>query len=114
MPIEALIGVDRRGELFDPTNGERLANPEVLAKARAFMSHRFPALKNAPIIENRVCPYENSPDGNFILDTHPEADNCWFLGGGSGHGYKHGPALGEMAAEIVSGKRDLENLFRMR
>lgn len=108
------IGVDRRGERFDPTNGERLANPDVLAKARAFMAHRFPALKNAPVVENRVCPYENSSDGNFILDTHPEADNCWFLGGGSGHGYKHGPALGEMAAEIVVGKRDLENLFRMR
>jgi glycine/D-amino acid oxidase-like deaminating enzyme len=108
------IGVDKRGELFDPTNGERIANPDVLAKARAFMSHRFPALKNAPLVESRVCPYENSPDGNFILDTHPEADNCWFLGGGSGHGYKHGPALGEMAAEVVSGKRNLENLFRMR
>lgn len=108
------IGVDQRGEQFDPTNGERLANPEVLAKARAFMAHRFPALKNAPLVENRVCPYENSPDGNFILDTHPEAENCWFLGGGSGHGYKHGPALGELAAEIVGGKRDLENLFRLR
>lgn len=108
------IGVDKRGERFDPTHGDRLSNHEVLTKARAFMTHRFPALKNAPLVESRVCPYENSPDGNFILDTHPEADNCWFLGGGSGHGYKHGPALGEMAAEIVSGKRDLENLFRMR
>jgi glycine/D-amino acid oxidase-like deaminating enzyme len=108
------VGVDKRGEHFDPTHGERIAHPEVLAKARAFMAHRFPALKNAPLVENRVCPYENSPDGNFILDTHPEADNCWFLGGGSGHGYKHGPALGEMAAEIICGKRDLESLFRMR
>jgi len=108
------IGVDKRGELFDPTQSERLPNPEVLAKARAFMTHRFPVLKNAPLIENRVCPYENSPDGNFILDTHPEADNCWFLGGGSGHGYKHGPALGELAAEIIGGKHDLVDLFRMR
>ncbi|MDF7816690.1 FAD-dependent oxidoreductase [Runella sp. MFBS21] len=108
------VGVDKRGELFDPTHGERISNPEVLAKARAFMAHRFPALQNAPLVESRVCPYENSPDGNFILDTHPEADNCWFLGGGSGHGYKHGPALGELAAEIITGKRDLENLFRIR
>ena len=108
------VGVDKRGENFDPTNGERVANPVVMAQARAFMAHRFPALKDAPLIENRVCPYENSPDGNFILDTHPEAENCWFLGGGSGHGYKHGPALGELAAEIISGKRDLEGQFRMR
>ncbi|MCU0338384.1 MAG: FAD-dependent oxidoreductase [Spirosomaceae bacterium] len=108
------IGVDKRGETFDPTHSERLPHPAVLQKARDFMAHRFPALKNAPLVENRVCPYENSPDGNFILDTHPEADNCWFLGGGSGHGYKHGPALGELAADVIAGKRNLENLFRMR
>jgi glycine/D-amino acid oxidase-like deaminating enzyme len=108
------IGVDKRGETFDPTSGERVFNENVLAKARSFMAHRFPALQNAPLVESRVCPYENSPDGNFILDTHPDADNCWFLGGGSGHGFKHGPALGELAAEVISGKRDLEELFRMR
>lgn len=108
------IGVDKRGEPFDPTHSDRLPNPTVLQKARDFMAHRFPALQNAPLVENRVCPYENSPDGNFILDTHPEASNCWFLGGGSGHGYKHGPALGELATDIISGKRDLENLFRIR
>lgn len=108
------IGVDQRGEAFDPTNGRRLINEEVYKKAAAFIAHRFPALKDAPLVENRVCPYENSPDGNFILDTHPEADNCWFLGGGSGHGYKHGPALGELAAKIISGNKALEPLFQMR
>jgi len=98
------IGVDRRGEMFDPTNGERVLNPEVLLHARNFLAHRFPALKNAPLLENRVCPYENSPDGNFIFDNHPEANNLWFLGGGSGHGFKHGPALGEWVAQTLSGK----------
>ncbi len=96
------IGVDRRGEPFDPTHGERSANPEVLKRARNFIAHRFPGLKNAPLVENRVCPYENSPDGNFIFDKHPEAENVIFLGGGSGHGFKHGPALGEWVAEQLS------------
>ncbi len=108
------IGVDQRGEHFDPTSGQRVINPEVYAKARAFIAHRFPALADAPLVENRVCPYENSPDGNFILDTHPEADNCWLLGGGSGHGYKHGPALGELAAQIIGGQKALEPLFQLR
>ena len=90
------IGVDKRGEPFDPTAGDRIANLQVLADARKFIAHRFPGLSNAPLVESRVCPYENSPDGNFILDTHAEADNLWFLGGGSGHGFKHGPALGEL------------------
>ncbi len=94
------IGVDLRGEVFDPTNGERTLNPETLAKARRFIAHRFPGLKDAPLVENRVCQYENSPDGNFIFDQHPEAKNVWVLGGGSGHGFKHGPALGELVANL--------------
>jgi glycine/D-amino acid oxidase-like deaminating enzyme len=96
------IGVDKRGESFDPTDGERIYNPEVLDKARKFIAHRFPELKNAPLIESRVCPYENSPDGNFIFGCHPEADNLWFMGGGSGHGFKHGPAFGEMVAGLFA------------
>ena len=95
------IGVDRRGENFDPTHGERVHNPHVLAHARAFISHRFSGLKDAPLIESRVCPYENSPDGNFIFAKHPEASNVIFLGGGSGHGFKHGPALGELVAKAL-------------
>jgi glycine/D-amino acid oxidase-like deaminating enzyme len=98
------IGVDRRGVPFDPTRGERAADPEVLARARKFIAHRFPGLRDAPLVENRVCPYENSPDGNFIFDKHPEAANVIFLGGGSGHGFKHGPAIGEWVAETVVGK----------
>ncbi|SFE76210.1 NAD(P)/FAD-dependent oxidoreductase [Thermoflexibacter ruber] len=108
------IGVDKRGEIFDPTCSNRFLNQEVFIKASQFISHRFPALKNAPLVENRVCPYENSPDGNFILDTHPEAGNCWFLGGGTGHGFKHAPALGELAAQIISGQKPLHPLFQMR
>lgn len=97
------IGVDKRGETFDPTDGDRIASPDVLVKARKFIAHRFPVLAHAPVAESRVCPYENSPDGNFIFDHHPEAKNLFFMGGGSGHGFKHGPAFGEMVAQVLSG-----------
>lgn len=107
------IGVDRRGESFDPTTGDRILNPSVLAHARNFIGHRFPLLKDAPLAESRVCPYENSPDGNFLLDHHPESDRIWFLGGGSGHGFKHGPALGELVAGVVEGTRALPSFFAM-
>ncbi len=99
------IGVDKRGEKFDPSSGDRTISPLVLQEARAFIGHRFPDLKTAPLLENRVCPYENSPDGNFIFDQHPEASNVLFLGGGSGHGFKHGPGLGELVAATLSGKQ---------
>ncbi len=105
------IGVDQRGSVFDPTDGDRILDLDVLAKARQFLGRRFPWLKGAPLAENRVCHYGNSPDGNFLLDMHPEAANCWFLGGGSGHGYKHGPAIGEKAAAIITGTQPLEPSF---
>ncbi len=95
------VGVDRRGKSFDPTNGDHILDVEVLAHARGFLEHRFPGLKGAPLVESRVCPYENSPDGNFIFEQHPEKENVWFLGGGSGHGFKHGPALGELVANSL-------------
>lgn len=56
------------------------------------------------MIETRVCQYENTSNGNFLIDRHPDFDNVWLVGGGSGHGFKHGPALGEyITAKITEG-----------
>jgi len=108
------IGVDKRGESFHPTSGDHTLNTEVLVKARRFIEHRFPLLKDAPLLENRVCPYENSPDGNFLFDHHPEATNLFFLGGGSGHGFKHGPALGELVSNVFNGSGSIPNDFLLK
>jgi glycine/D-amino acid oxidase-like deaminating enzyme len=64
-------------------------------KVRRYVARRFPALKDAPIVETRVCQYENTSSGDFLIDRHPGMENVWFAGGGSGHGFKHGPAVGE-------------------
>jgi prepilin-type processing-associated H-X9-DG protein len=50
---------------------------------------RMPDLANAPLLEARVCQYEDTPDKNLIIDRHSEAANVWFVGGGSGHGCKY-------------------------
>src|SRR5213592_2985694 len=92
---------DTRGPPFDPTDGERIPTPETLRAARDYLALRFPGLKNAPLVESRVCQYENSPDEHFIIDRHPAAANAWLVGGGSGHGFKHGPAVGELVAGLV-------------
>ncbi len=99
------IADDMRGAVIDPTSVEREISAQGLAAARAYLRTRFPALAEAPLVESRVCQYENSTDQNFILDHHPEAENAWILGGGSGHGFKHGPALGEMASDAVLGAK---------
>ena len=92
---------DTRGPEFDPTAGERKISEEMLRGAREYLVFRFPGMKDAPLIESRVCQYEQTPDSGFIVDRHPSAENVWLLGGGSGHGFKHGPALGELVAKLV-------------
>jgi glycine/D-amino acid oxidase-like deaminating enzyme len=95
------IADDTRGAEFDPTCGERVVDASTLKDIREYVAFRFPALKGAPLIETRVCQYEQTPDSHFIIDRHPESKNVWLVGGGSGHGFKHGPAVGEMMAELL-------------
>ena len=107
------IADDTRGAVFDPTNGERVVSPETLRDIRDYVGFRFPALKDAPLVETRVCQYEQTPDSHFIIDRHPAMENVWIVGGGSGHGFKHGPAIGEMVAELILDDRAPEAFFRL-
>ncbi|PWT98441.1 MAG: hypothetical protein C5B51_29325 [Terriglobia bacterium] len=98
------LAFDRHGPAFDPDSGDRRLRPESIAEAHAFLRQRFPALADAPLAECRVCQYENTSNGDFLIDRHPELENVWFAGGGSGHGFKHGPAVGEYtAARLLHG-----------
>lgn len=99
------IADDTRGPVIDPTTMEREISQEKLSAAREYMRMRVPAMAGAPLLESRVCQYENSSDHNFILDRHPETENAWIVGGGSGHGFKHGPVIGEMVADAVLGSK---------
>jgi monomeric sarcosine oxidase len=95
------VAPDRHGPPFDPDAGERVTTPATLATVREFVGRRFPGLKDAPLVGSEVCQYENTSNGDFLIDRHPERENVWLVGGGSGHGFKHGPALGEYAAARV-------------
>jgi glycine/D-amino acid oxidase-like deaminating enzyme len=58
-----------------------------------------------------------SVDEHFVIQRHPALENVWLVGAGSGHGYKHGPVVGEYAAERVLGKDpqpEAEAFFRLK
>ena len=97
------IGLDRAGPAFDPTAGERVVDPESIRAARRYLTHRFPGLADAPVVESRVCQYEMTPDSHFVIDRHPAFDNVWIVGGGSGHGFKHGPVIGSYVVSRLAG-----------
>ena len=107
------VACDDHGPRVDPDTQERVATPEQISKARAYLVKRFPALANAPLVESRVCQYENTSSGDFLIDRHPDFDNVWIAGGGSGHGFKHGPALGEYVAERITKGGKVEPQFSL-
>jgi glycine/D-amino acid oxidase-like deaminating enzyme len=98
------IANDKHGLPIDPDRGDRVASPGALADARAYMARRFPALAGAQLNEERVCQYENSSNGDLLIDRHPTASNVLLVGAGSGHGFKHGPEVGRYASELLTGK----------
>jgi glycine/D-amino acid oxidase-like deaminating enzyme len=104
---------DTRGPAFDPTSGQRLVSEEGVAAVRRYLAGRFPGMKDAPLVEARVCQYENTSDENFIVDRHPRNANVWIVGGGSGHGFKHGPALGEMVSNLILKDETADARYRL-
>ena len=107
------IAPDRPGEEIDPDTLERIPLPSWERAAREYAERRFPALADAPVVGTRVCQYDLSVDTHFIVDRHPEHPSWWLVGGGSGHGFKHGPAFGEYVADCVEGKREREDFHAL-
>src|ERR1700722_6036381 len=106
------LAFDRHGPEFDPDTGDRVALG--LNGARAFLAERFPALATAPLLESRVCQYENTSTGDFLIDRHPDFENVWLVGGGSGHGFKHGPAVAEHACALIEERAAVEPRFSLQ
>jgi len=94
---------DKHGAYVDPDTQSREPTRAALQDVIAFRDRRFPLLTGAPVIGAEVCQYENSSNGDFLIDRHPAMPNVVLVGGGSGHGFKHGPEVGRLAAELMSG-----------
>jgi sarcosine oxidase len=107
------LAPDIHGPRFDPDSGERVVTAEGIAAAREYLARRFPALRDAPFLSAEVCQYENTSSGDFLIDRHPELENVWLVGGGSGHGFKHGPAVGEYVSERIREGGAVEPRFRL-
>jgi glycine/D-amino acid oxidase-like deaminating enzyme len=107
------IAIDAHGPEFDPDKGDRAFTREGLAAVRNYLSLRIPALADAPLVASEVCQYENTSNGDFLIDRHPTLKNVWLVGGGSGHGFKHGPAVGEYVVKRFRGEVDVEPRFSL-
>jgi len=104
---------DRHGIEIDPDTQDRRSTQAALDEIIAFRDRRFPLLRGAPLTESRVCQYENSSNGDFLIDFHPRWENVLLVGGGSGHGFKHGPEVGRYAVGRLFDSVEAEPRFSL-
>jgi sarcosine oxidase len=104
--------LDTEGPPLAP-DAELPARGDTEAAVRDYCALRFPALARAPLREARCCRYELSPDSHFVAAAHPELERTWLLGAGSGHGFKHGPAIAEVVAAALAGGEPLPDHFAL-
>jgi sarcosine oxidase len=102
--------LDAEGPPLDP-DAPLDDTPATEPTVRAYLRDRFPALEHARLKEVRACRYELSPDSHFLAGRLP--DGVWLLGGGSGHGFKHGPAMAELVAAALAGESELPDRFAL-
>jgi sarcosine oxidase len=105
------VADDVAGAVIDPTTADRRPTEAAVAIARAYLARRFPGLRDAPLVGSETCQYESTPDSHLIVDRHPQAEDVWIVGGGSGHGFKLGPVVGELVASLVLGESRPDPLF---
>lgn len=107
------LGFHHLGPPFDIGTPRQPTPPEEICAAQEYLARRLPALGGAHVTSTHVCHYENTPNGDFLVDAHPEARNIWLLGGGSGHGFKHAPALAAYVVDALSGSGNREPRFSL-
>lgn len=108
--IGAKMALDLEGPLLDP-DAPLPAGGATEPAVRAYVAERFPALAGAPLNEVRCCRYELSADSHFLAAPHPEREGVWLVGGGSGHGFKHGPAMADRVIAALRGEQPLPARF---
>ena len=108
------VGFHHLGPAFDPDAAPHTTtSPDQICASREYLAERLPGLRNARLRATHVCHYENTPNGDFLIDAHPQANNVWLVGGGSGHGFKHAPAVGAYIVDLIEGSSNRQARFSL-
>jgi sarcosine oxidase / L-pipecolate oxidase len=81
---------------------------------RDFVQKFIPELMSCPV-QTRLCWYTDSFDNHFVVDFVPGSEGLMVATGGSGHGFKFLPNLGEHIVDRIEGKTEgLVSLWKWR
>ena len=109
------MALHTEGLELHPEFDERVVTEEDHVKLRAFLKAMIPSLANDPVVYTRRCCYTDTLDGHFWIDNHPMIKGLTIGSGGSGHGFKMGPVVGKMIADIAeNGTHDWSDRYKWR
>lgn len=72
----------------------------VIERVRRYICRYLPGA-DAPLKSTRICLYTLTPDGNFVIDTHPQHSHIVIASPCSGHGFKFSTLIGKMLTELA-------------
>ena len=90
-----------------PDTCVRTPDADYIQRMDTYVAERIPSLGKTTDAE--VCLYTETPDEDFIIDTHPQCPNLLIAAGFSGHGFKFCSLVGWIMSELVSrGQTDFD------
>ena len=107
------IASHRHGDVIDPRSADRTVREGDIAPLTRYASSRIPSV-GSEVVYRKICLYSNTPDEDFVIDAVPALPDALILSACSGHGFKFGPLLGQIAAEFVASGRVPPELARFR
>jgi glycine/D-amino acid oxidase-like deaminating enzyme len=93
-------GIHHEGAVIDIDAAREPATAEEGREMLALLARYLPQAAGK-ILDRATCVYTNTPDHDFVLDTHPAHANVIIASPCSGHGFKFSSAIGEILADLV-------------
>jgi sarcosine oxidase len=99
------------GEAADADHIRREVTDSDLAPLQAFAAKYLRGVTQR-VTRTAVCMYTNTPDGDFVIDLHPEDPRIVVISACSGHGFKFAPVIGDIAADLVCEQQTARDISR--
>jgi sarcosine oxidase len=109
------VGLHGSEDVCSPETVDRTVGPSEEFTIRERLAEALPLLAGR-LLHTETCLYTMTPDEHFVIDAHPEFSQVTLAAGFSGHGFKFASVLGEVLADLATGRKpayDLE-LFSLR
>jgi sarcosine oxidase len=100
-PAGVKVAFHNFGPLCAPETIDRQVYPEEIARMRAWLASRIPAIADGELTGTATCMYTLTPDEDFLIDAHPQHPQVLICSPCSGHGYKFASVVGEIMADLA-------------